>query len=250
MTDCNRQPLSFSSLGPKALVADFLGGRLTSDAGALLLREAGETTGLFRALDRAIPDPRDPARIDHDQRALLAQRVIALAQGYEDLNDHRTLRTDPALQAAAGAIPDEAAPLASPATLCRLENRIDRQALVHIAAALVDQFIAAHPEPPEHLILDFDATDDPVHGRQEGRSFHGYYDEYCFLPLYVFCGDELVTAYLRPSKIAACKHARALLKLLVRRLRQAWPQVKITIRADSGFCRWRLMRWCDSHGVG
>ena len=250
MTDCNRQTLSFSSLGPKALVADFLGGRLTSDAGALLLREAGEATGLFRALDRAIPDPRDPARIDHDQQALLAQRIIALALGYEDLNDHLTLRTDPALQAAAGAVPDEAAPLASPSTLCRLENRIDRPTLVRIAAALVDQFLAAHPEPPAHLILDFDATDDPVHGHQEGRSFHGYYDHYCFLPLYVFCGDELVTAYLRPSRIDACKHARALLRLLVRRLRAAWPDVKITLRADSGFCRWRLMRWCDSHGVG
>jgi Transposase DDE domain group 1 len=250
MTDCNRQPLSFSSLGPRALVADFLGGRLTSDAGALLLREAGEATGLFRALDRAIPDPRDPALIVHDQQALLAQRIIALALGYEDLNDHQALRTDPALQAAAGAVPDEQTPLASPATLCRLENRIDRPTLVRIAAALVDQFLAAHPEPPEHLVLDFDATDDPVHGHQEGRFFHGYYDEYCFLPLYVFCGDELVTAYLRPSKIDAAKHARALLRLLVRRLRQAWPDVKITLRADSGFCRWRLMRWCDSNGVG
>src|SRR6516165_2217868 len=250
MTDCNRQTLSFSSLGPKAVVADFLGGRLTSDAGALLLREAGEATGLFRALDRAIPDPRDPALIVHDQRALIAQRIIALALGYEDLNDHQALRTDPALQLAAGAVPDEESPLASPATLCRLENRIDRPTLVRIAAALVDQFIASHPQPPQHLILDFDATDDPVHGHQEGRFFHGYYDHYCFLPLYVFCGDELVTAYLRPSKIDACKHARALLNLLVRRLREAWPDVKITIRADSGFCRWRLMRWCDSHGVG
>jgi Transposase DDE domain group 1 len=250
MTDCNRQPLTFSSLGSKAVVADFLGGRLTSDAGALLLREAGEATGLFRALDQVIPDPRDPAQIVHDQKALIAQRIIALALGYEDLNDHLTLRTDPALQVAAGAVPDEAAPLASPATLCRLENRIDRPTLVRIAGALVDQFIAAHPEPPEHLILDFDATDDPVHGRQEGRFFHGYYDQYCFLPLYVFCGDELLTAYLRPSRIDASKHARALLKLLVRRLREAWPGVKITIRADSGFCRWRLMRWCDSHGVG
>jgi Transposase DDE domain group 1 len=250
MTDCNRQTPSFSSLGSKALVADFQGGRLTSDAGALLLREVGEATGLFRALDQVIPDPRDPALIVHDQKALIAQRIIALALGYEDLNDHQALRTDPALQAAAGAVPDEGTPLASPATLCRLENRIDRPTLVRIAAALVDQFIASHPEPPEHLILDFDATDDPVHGRQEGRFFHGYYDQYCFLPLYVFCGDELLTAYLRPSKIDAAKHARALLKLLVRRLREAWPGVKIALRADSGFCRWRLMRWCDSNGVG
>jgi len=250
MTDCNREALTFSSLGSRQVVADFLGGRLTSDSGALLLREVGQATGLFEALDAAIPDPRDPCRITHDQRSMIAQRVTAIALGYEDLNDHTTLRVDPALQVAAGVAPDGDTPLASPSTLCRLENRVDRRALIRIAAALVDQCIASHATPPEHLILDFDATDDPVHGRQEGRSFHGYYDNYCFLPLYVFCGDELLTAYLRPSKIDASKHSRALLKLLVRRLRQAWPGVRITIRADSGFCRWRLMRWCDSHGIG
>src|SRR5690349_10462934 len=130
MTDFNRQPLTFSNLGPKAVVADFQGGRLTSDAGALLLREVGEQTGLSRVLDAVIPDPRDPGLIVHDQKTLIAQRIIALALGYEDLNDHLTLRTDPALQAAAGAVPDEAAPLASPSTLCRLENRIDRPTLV------------------------------------------------------------------------------------------------------------------------
>jgi hypothetical protein len=140
--------------------------------------------------------------------------------------------------------------LASPPTLCRLENRVDRKALVNISEVLVDQFIAAHPQPPEHLILDFDATDDRIHGMQEKRFFQKYYDDYCFLPLYVFCGDELLVAYLRPSNIDACTHTRAVLNLLVRRLRAVWPGVKITIRADSGFCRWRLMRWCDSHGIG
>src|SRR6516225_6115356 len=250
MTDCNRQPLTFSSLGPKSVVADFLGGRLTSDAGALLLREVGQRTGLFEAIAAAIPDPRNPVFVIHDQRSMIAQRIVGIALGYEDLNDHQTLRADPAIQLAAGRVPDQGLPLASPPTLCRLENRIERKTLIRISEALVDQFIATHAQPPEHLILDFDATDDPVHGRQEGRFFHGYYDNYCFLPLYVFCGDELLAAYLRPSKIDASKHARALLKLLVRRLRQAWPGVKITIRADSGFCRWRLMRWCDSHGIG
>jgi hypothetical protein len=181
---------------------------------------------------------------------MLAQRVTAIALGYEDLNDHQTLRADPALQVASAKLPDEALPPASPPTLCRLENRIDRQALVQIAAALVDRFIAAHDGPPEALILDFDATDDPIHGEQEGRFFHGHYDHHRSLPLYVFCGDELPAAYLRPSNIDAAKHSRALLKLLVRRLRAAWPQVKITIRADGGFCRWRLMRRCDSRGVG
>jgi Transposase DDE domain group 1 len=250
MTDCNRDPVTFSSLGFKSVVADFLGGRLTSDAGALFLREIGERIGLFEALNQAIPDPRDPRFIIHDQKEMLAQRIIAIALGYEDLNDHQTLRNDPALQMAAGRVPDEEIPLASPPTLCRLENRIQRKTLIAIAAVLIEQFIAAHAQPPEHLTLDFDATDDLTHGHQEQRFFHGYYDHHCFLPLYVFCGNELVTAYLRPSKIDASKHSRALLKLLVRRFRQAWPEVKITVRADSGFCRWKLMRWCDSHAVG
>jgi hypothetical protein len=250
MTDCNRDTFDFSSIGPKAVVADFTGGRLTTDAGALLLREIGQKLGLFDALDRAIPDPRWLPIVVHDQKAMLAQRIVAIALGYEDLNDHQALRSDPALQLAAGKDPDEALPLASPPTLCRLENRVDHKALVQVAEVLVDQFLASHLDPPEHLILDFDATDDPVHGQQEGRFFHGYYDHHCFLPLYVFCGDELLAAYLRPSNIDAAKHSRAVLKLLVGKLRVAWPAVKITIRGDSGFCRWRLMRWCDSHGIG
>ena len=187
----------------------------------------------------------------HDQKAMLAQRIIAIALGYEDLNDHQTLRDRPRARSSPpgqAPEPDLAARLA-PDPLPPGEPRRPR-ALVRIAEVLVDQFIAAHPEPPEHLILDFDATDDPVHGQQEGRFFHGYYDHHCFLPLYVFCGDELLVAYLRPSNIDAAKHTRAVLKLLVRRLRAAWPEVKITIRGDSGFCRWRLMRWCDSHGIG
>jgi hypothetical protein len=250
MTDCNRDPLHFSSLGHRAVVADFQGGRLTTDAGALLLREVADRTGLFDALDAAIPDPRNPVFIIHDQRALIAQRVTAIALGYEDLNDHHDLRADPVLQVAAGKPPEEELTLASPPTLCRLENRVGRATLVRIAEVLVDQFIAAQATPPEHLILDFDATDDRIHGKQEGRFFHGYYDHHCFLPLYVFCGDELLAAYLRPSNIDAAKHARAVLKLLVGKLRAAWPAVKITVRGDSGFCRWRLMRWCDSHGIG
>ncbi len=250
MTDCNRDPLHFASLDSKAVVADFQGGRLTTDGGALLLREVADRIGLFDALDAAIPDPRHPVFIIHDQRALIAQRVTAIALGYEDLNDHNTLRADPALQVAAGKSPEAELPLASPPPLCRLENRVARETLVKITEVMVDQFIAAHATPPEHLILDFDATDDSIHGKQEGRFFHGYYDHHCFLPLYVFCGDELLVPYLRPSNIDAAKHTRAVLKLLVRKLRAVWPDVKITIRGDSGFCRWRLMRWCDSHGIG
>ena len=250
MSHCNRPTMTFSRLQSRAIHADFLGGRLTTDAGSLLLREVADRIGLFDAIDHAIPDPRLPEMIRHEQKTLLAQRITAIALGYEDLNDHQTLRADPALQIAVGKLPDANSSLASPPTLCRLENRVDRQALVKIAEVLPDQFLAAHKTPPEHLILDFDATDDPIHGQQEGRFFHGYYDHHCFLPLYVFCGDELLVAYLRPSKIDAAKHSRAVLKLLVAKLRAAWPAVKITIRGDSGFCRWKLMRWCDSHDVG
>jgi hypothetical protein len=235
------------------LAADFQGGDLTSDGGLPLLREVDRRIGLIDQLSAAIRDPRDPERIEHDQRTLLAQRLLAIAAGYEDLNDHDALRTDTLLQALTDrrlkAGQKEGDPLASPPTLCRLENRITRRDLVRMAAVLVDQFLASHPTPPEEIVLDFDATNDPVHGGQEGRFFHGYYDEYCFLPLYVFAGDQLLAAYLRPSNIDGAKHSRAILKMLVTRLRQAWPQVKIVFRADSGFCRWRLMRWCDRHGV-
>src|SRR3954463_9305827 len=150
MSHCNRDSLDFSSLGSKTVVADFQGGRLTTDGGALLLGEVADRIGLFDALNAAIPDPRHPVFIVHDQRAMIAQRVTALALGYEDLNDHQTLRAAPALQVAAGELPEADRTLASPPTLCRLENRVDRRALVQIAAVLVDQFIAAHSTPPEH----------------------------------------------------------------------------------------------------
>ena len=250
MTDCTTESLPFASLGRRAVQADFQGGHLTTDAGALLLREADRRLGRLDALDRALPDPRHPAFLTHPPRALLAQRIFGIACGYEDLNDHDRLRHDPLWQVLADSPPAPDQPLASSPTLCRLENRSGRAALFRLAAALVEQFIAAHAEPPECLVLDFDATDDPVHGRQEGRFFHGYYDRHCFLPLYVFCGDHLLVASLRTADGDAARHSRAILKLLVRRLRQAWPQVKLIMRADSGFCRWRLMRWCDRNGIG
>jgi hypothetical protein len=243
--------LSFSRLGSRRLEADFSGGSLTSDAGALLLREADKRLGLLDALDQVIPDPRNQELISHSQRSLLAQRVLGIALGYEDLNDHSSLRDDPFWQALAERAPDPEQPLASASTLCRLENRIPRRALFEMSRVLVEQFIASfEDEPPSCLVLDFDATDDPVHGGQEGRFFHGYYGGYCLLPLYVFCGEQLLVAYLRTADADAARHSRAILKLLVTRLRQAWPDVRIIFRADSGFCRWRLMRWCDSNGVG
>ena len=250
MAECNRKLLSFSSLNRRGIVARFDGGRLTSDAGALLLREADRRTGLTRALADRIADPRDPARITHDLRSMLVQRICGIAMGYEDGNDHLTLRHDPMFQILAEKIPDSDDPLASPSTISRLENRVTHASLVGMAEALVDQFIKAHRRTPKQLVLDFDATDDAVHGNQEKRFFHGYYDHYCFLPLYVFCGEHLLCAYLRPSKIDAAKHSRAILKLLVERLRRKWPKVRIIYRADSGFCRWKTLRWCDKNDVG
>ena len=194
------------------------GGRLTTDACALLLREVAQKIGFFEMLDAVIPDPRNPVFTIHDQQSMLAQRITAIALGYEDLNDHQKLRIDPALQVAAGKIPEPDLPLASSPTLCRLENRVERKTLFRAAEVLVDQFLAAHSTPPEHVMLDFDATDDPVHGHQEGRFFHGYYDQYCYLPLYVFCGHELAF-YLRPSWVGHVPtHTRAVLKLLVQKL--------------------------------
>jgi hypothetical protein len=250
MTECNRKSLSFSSLGRRRIIADFDGGRLTSDAGALLLREVDRRVGLTEALANRIADPRDPAKTTHELRSILIQRICGIAMGYEDGNDHHTLRTDPVLQILADKAPDPEDPLASPSTISRLENAVTRQSLIAMADVLVDQFIKAHLGKPKELILDFDATDDLVHGNQEHRFFHGYYDHYCFLPLYVFCGEHLLCAYLRPSNIDAALHSRAILKLLVTRLRQKWPKVRIIFRADSGFCRWKTLRWCEKHDVG
>jgi len=249
MTECNRQPLLFSSLGRQQIQADFAGGTLTSDAGGLLLREVDRRCGLIDALAACLTDPRDPTRIRHELRTMLAQRIYGLALGYEDLNDHTSLRQDPLFAVLADQRPDPQRPLASAPTLCRLENGAARASLARMAGVLVEQFVASFDQPPEELILDFDASDDPVHGTQEARFFHGYYDHYCFLPLYVFCGSQLLVAYLRPSNIDAALHTRPILKLLVRRLRRAWPKVRIIVRGDSGFCRWKLMRWCEQNGV-
>ena len=250
MTGCNTQPLLFSNLKNKKIQADFNGGSLTSDAGAVLLREVDHRISLIDAINRCIPDPRNQFFIAHQQRTMLAQRIFGIALGYEDLNDHQSLRQDPLFQIISERGIKDDMPLASAPTLCRLENRIDRKTLAEIAKVFVERFIASYTQVPDELILDFDPTDDRVHGHQEKRFFHGYYDHYCFLPLYVFCGDQLLAAYLRPADIDGAKHSRAILKLLVQRIRQAWPNVKIIFHGDSGFCRWKLMRWCDRNDVG
>lgn len=250
MTECNRTTLQFSSLSRKKILADFNGGRLTSDAGALLLREANRRTGLIAHLANCISDPRDPARTVHLVETMLSQRIFGIAMGYEDGNDHETLREDPIMQVLAETAPNPNEPLASPSTLSRFENWVNRDSLARMSAVFVDQFIASHHKPPREITLDFDATEDVVHGNQENRFFHGYYDCYCFLPLYVFCGDQLLCAYLRPSKIDAAKHAGAVLRLLVRRIRASWPKVRIVFRGDSGFCRWKTLRYCDKNDIG
>jgi hypothetical protein len=236
----------FPSFEGLKVEGSFEGGDVSSDGGVQLLRLADRRLGLSAALARVLPDPRDPLKVEHTVRDLLRQRIYGLACGYEDLNDHDTLREDLCWQSAV----ERTRALASSPTLCRLEARADRAAAVAMHGVLLEQFIASHAEPPAELVLDFDATDDRVHGMQEGRAFHAYYGDWCFLPLYVFCGERLLCAYLRRSNADAARHAWAVLKLLCTRLRAAWPAVKITLRADSGFCRWKMLRWCDRHAVG
>ena len=188
MTECNATTLEFSSLKRQKVVADFAGGQITSDAGALLLREADRRVGLVDAINAVIHDPRNPVYTIHQQRDMLAQRIFGIALGYEDLNDHAELRVDPLMQVATERGVDSEMPMASTSTLHRLENRISREELIGLSKVFVECFIQSfegQPAPKE-LILDFDATDDPVHGNQDKRFFHGYYKEYCFLPLYVF----------------------------------------------------------------
>lgn len=245
MTKCTQSLFPFPVCKRRKIKARFDGGAVTSDGGSLLLRQADRFLGLTSRAAELLGDPRRKASCDHSLHDLLRQRVYALALGYEDLNDHETLRHDLALQTSVDR--DEA--LGSPSTLCRLENRMDREAAWKMNELLVETFISSFDTPPEELILDFDATDDRVHGQQEGRFFHGYYDHYCFLPLYVFCGEQLLVSYLRPSNIDGAKHTLPILKLLVKRLREVWPEVRIIFRADSGFCRWRTLRWCDRHNV-
>lgn len=203
MTECYQTSLQFPPVKRRKVEADFSGGDITSNGGIPLLAQVDKQMGLTQAVSRVLADTRRQASCNHSLLELLKQRIYALALGYEDLNDHSELRQDLALQTATSRVET----LASPATLCRLEQRSDRETAVAIHEILFQQFIDAHDRPPKRLILDFDATDTPLHGEQEGRFFHGYYDHYCFLPLYVFCGKQLLVSYLRPSKIDGAKHA-------------------------------------------
>lgn len=249
MTNSNQFFLEFPALKSgsttRKIEAQFTGGEVTSDAGVLLLREVDRRIGLTKEFSRYISDPRNPFLIAHSTLDMLRQRVYSLCLGYEDLNDQHTLKNDTAIQTAVG----KDSSLASPPTLCRFENRGDRAAAIACHKILLDKFIDSFKKSPKELILDFDATDDRVHGNQVGKFFHGYYDDYCFLPLYVFCGDQLLVSYLRPSNIDGAQHAWAIAALLTKALRRKWPDVKIIFRGDSGFCRHKMLTWFEKNGV-
>lgn len=246
MPKCTGSGIDFGKLGRRVIEADFSGGDLSSDGGLMLLRQVDRRIGLTRLSAGKLSDPRDPGRIRHSLRTLLAQRIYGLCCGYEDLNDHARLRNDLVMQTAVDG--DEA--LASAPTLSRLETRATRAQAWALHEVLIEQFIASHERAPTGLVLDVDASDVPLHGRQELRQFHGYYDQHCYLPLYVFCGEAMLACYLRRSRIDGAKNVTAVLKLLIARLRRVWPQVPIIVRGDSGFCRERLMRWCERYRVG
>jgi hypothetical protein len=266
-TDCTQLGFGFQGLGRRAVVAQFDGGMITSDAGGLLLREVEQRTRIVDRFAACFTDYRRPEYIEHQVAELVAQRVYGLALGYEDLNDHDQLRHDPLLAVLAekpdplGATRKRAADrgkaLAGKSTLNRLEltrpetaagARYQKIALEPAAVdrLLVDVFLDAHAAAPEWIILDVDATDDAVHGMQEGRFFHGYYGHYCYLPLYIFCGEHLLLARLRPANIDAAAGTLEEVERIVAQVRARWPQVKIVLRGDSGFCRERLLAWCEA----
>ena len=245
MSNCISKKFDFPALKNRKIEASFLGGSITSDGGILLLREVERKTKLLDRVASIIPDNRMQEKVTHSILEMLQARVFGIALGYEDLNDHNTLRKDIAFQTAVNADSE----LASSPTLCRFENNVTAQMIFDAHKIVVDHFIESHKEAPVELILDFDATDDLVHGNQAGKFFHGYYENYCFLPLYVFCGSELLAAYLRPSNKDGARHAWAILSLLVKRFRQVWPEVKIIFRGDSGFCRHQMFDWCDGKKV-
>jgi hypothetical protein len=259
-TDCIPTLFEFAPVEGRRVVANFDGGEITTDAGGLLLGATDKVLGLTRRLAACFKDHRDPDLIEHRVETLLTQRITAIALGYEDLNDHDQLRHDPIMAVLAGkltATRSDCAPVAGKSTLNRLElskpepTRYAKIAAdtAAIEALFIDLFLDAHNEPPEEVILDLDATDDPLHGHQEGRFFHGYYDGYCYLPLYIFCGRHLLVAKLRPANIDACAGALEEAIRVVARIRARWPAARIILRADSGFCRDNLMAWAEANAV-
>lgn len=269
-TGCQQMLLDFQELGKRKVVARFNGGTISTDSGALLLREVEHGRGILKQFSNCFTDYRDQDEIEHTVEALISQRVYGIALGYEDLNDHDILRADPLLAVLCGkADPsgqdrrckrDKGKALAGKSTLNRLEltppdateKSRYKKVVYHeekIESFLIDTFLDSQKEIPEQIILDLDATDDPLHGNQEDRFFHGYYGCYCYLPLYIFCGKHLLCAKLRPSGIDASQGSKEEVERIVRYIRKEWPKVRIVLRADSGFARDELMNWCETNSV-
>jgi len=265
-TECNLDPFEFARVEGRKVVAGFDGGALTSDAGGLLLGATDRAINLVGRLADCFQDARKAELVEHEVATLVGQRVFAMALGYEDLNDHDELRHDPVMAILAGKLAarrEACAPVAGKSTLNRLELSKPQPGRYHkishdgaaIEALFVDLFLEAHGgeahggRAPKEIILDLDATDDPIHGDQEGRFFHGYYGNYCYLPLYIFCGDHLLASKLRTANIDGAAGAKEEVARIVAQIREKWPQVRIILRADSGFCREELMVWCEENQV-
>ena len=261
-TECTPRLFAFEEVEGKAVVAGFDGGEITSNAGALLLGQVDRGVSVVKRFAACFTDRRDPRFVEHQVETLVGQRIFALALGYEDLNDHDELRKDPTLAVLAGKLKavwrSDCEALAGKSTLNRLEHTPQRHATKYhkidcdgakVDALLVDVFLEAHRRPPREITLDIDNTDIPLYGMQEGRFFHGYYDEYCYLPLYVFCGRHLLLARQRRANVAGSAGAVEEVARIVAQIRRKWPKVNIVLRADSGFCNDELMAWCEANKV-
>ncbi len=258
ITECSEDRYEFGGgNGARQVVAEFSGGTISSDGGGLLLRETDARMRLLERFSQCFADGRDPQQIAHSVEQMVRQRVYALALGYEDLNDHEQLRQDPLLQVLAGKTEPGSEPLAGKSTLNRLElgsGMPDRYKKINfwrdsIDDLLVDIFLEAHTQAPEQIVLDIDTTDMALHGKQEGRFYHGHYGHHCYLPLYIFCGDHVLCARLRPSSIGPAVGAKKEVARVVEQIRRCWPEVQIILRGDSGFCVNELMAWCEEHRV-
>ena len=270
MTECAQPSFTFANQGRRQVVARFDGGTITSDGGGVLLRQTEQHTGILRQFAGCFRDHRQPGQVEHSVRELVSQRVYGLVLGYEDLNDHDQLRSDPLLALLSGKqdlegkqrrrAQDRGNPGAGKSTLNRFEGTpadadsqsrykkivLDTSAVDRL---LTDLYIQSQPRQPERIGLDLDATDDRLHGHQEGRFSHGYYGHCCCLPLYIFAGEQLLCARLRPSNIDASAGSLEELQRIVEQLRRVWPKVEILLRDDNGFCRDEIMSWCETNGV-